>query len=156
MGTGIEPSLRRKETFGGGGTIDDGFVDTDEIDFDGGIVDDAGDLFIVAVDEEEEDDDDVVVVVGGGIGGACGSFGEILTWVLRSRNQARTLNRFGINEEGRWLLIDDDVAVFGGGRTVDEWVYLSRNGNGDNFSNWLVIRSNKSLSPCTSINAHDS
>ncbi len=78
MGTGIEPSLRRKETFGGGGTIDDGFVDTDEIDFDGGIVDDAGDLFIVTVDEDDVDDDDDDDV-GGGIGGACGSLGEIFT-----------------------------------------------------------------------------
>jgi hypothetical protein len=97
--------------------------------------------------------DDVDAV---GRGGACGSFGEIFTWVLRSRNQARTLNRFGNNEEGRWLLIDVVVGVLAGGRIFDECVYLSRNGSGDNFSNWLVIRSNKSLSPCTSINAHDS
>ncbi len=67
METGIEPSLRRREAFGGGGTVDVDFVGIEETGFDGGIIEDEGDLLM-------DDDDDE-----GGGGGACGSFGEILT-----------------------------------------------------------------------------
>jgi len=118
---------------------DDLFVGLDDVDLGTGIFDDEGDL--LTVDDGDDVDDEV-----------CGSFGEILTWVLRSRNQPRTLKRFGSRDEGRWfdvlvVVVVVVVVVRIDGITVDECVYFNRNDSGDSFSNWLVIRSNKSLSP---------
>jgi len=167
--TGIEPILRRIETFGTALAVaavdeeeedegegwDVGWFCFDEVDFEGTFVEEDGDLAI----EEDEDDREGE--------GPCGSFGEIFIWVLRSRNQARTLKRFGKSDEGRWLLVVGPAAVatavdagvpvgLDNEFTWDEWMYFKRNCNGASFSNWLVMRSNRSLSPWTRMNAHDS
>ena len=155
LGTGIEPSLRRRETLedavGGGagaatGTADECLEEVALVGAD--VTEDDGDLAM----EEEDDDRDG--------DGPWGSFGDTFICVLRSRNHARTLKRFGKRDEGRWWVVVVVVVVAPVGRdeefTWDEWMYLRRNGNGASFSNWLVMRSKRSFSPWTRIKAQGS